>query len=126
MRKNLRLGTELSLAGVRLTPANGVNDGEGGSVLVDVVVVVVDGDVEVGETGGVGARSFFVGFFAATGFDAGDGEDAVLGELPSIVGDVEELGVIRPVLAKTASKGGVVAAGPLLTASLIFNLQRPS
>ena len=100
----MRLGTELSFAGVRFTPAKALVDGEGGRVFADVVV---DIDVVVAEGEG-GATSFLAGFLAATtGFDD-DEEEVALRELFS-ASIAKGGGPVPKVLAKAASKGGAAA-----------------
>ena len=108
----MRLGTELSFAGVRFTPAKALVDGEGGRVFADVVVVV-DIDVVVAEGEG-GATSFLAGFLAATTGFNDDEEEVALRELFSASiakggGPVPRVGAARKVLAKAASKGGAAA-----------------
>ena len=99
----MRLGTELSFAGVRFTPAKALVDG--GRVFADnaVVGVVAEGDG--------GARSFLAGFLAATtGFD--DEEEVALRELFCSASIAEggrtalRVEAVRQVWAKAVSKGG--------------------
>ena len=114
----MRLGTELSFAGVRFTPPKAFGEG-----------VVVDEDAGLGDGFGEGGASSFLveeeGFLAAT---AGLEEEDVFvtkGELLlvfSSIGIIDMdgvVGVCRPDLANAASKDDVSvgAGGPAVTPS---------
>ena len=114
----MRLGTELSFAGVRFTPPKAFREG-----------VVVDEDAGLGDGFGEGGASSFLleeeGFLAAT---AGLEEEDVFvtkGELLLVISSIGIIdmdgvvGVCRPDLANAASKDDVRvgAGGPAVTPS---------
>ena len=97
-RKNFKLGTELNLAGVKLTPPKALRVGEGDEavvlaedMVVEVVVVVVEVTAVDNFEGG-GERSLLEGFFAVTtGFPNDDDDDVVVGDETDDDGDDDDV-----------------------------------